>query len=285
MLSLFTTSIELGLLYSFLALSVYLTYRVIDYPDLSVDMSSTTGAGTFVVLTLSGWNPFIAIICGCIVAGLAGFATGFLHKKLGINPILSGVLTLSIFYTINLRIMGRPNLSLLSHNNLIPFLGSLNAHLPKIIFLLIIVFGVKFLIDFFLKTELGLITQAVGKNESVVKSLGNNPKNIKILVLFLASFLFGIGAIFTAQYQGFVDINGGIGNIIVGIASLMLGEAIFKPQKISTYTLSAIIGSICYEFIINIVLRLGLSSSDIKLFTALIVIFAIISRKNIKQNE
>lgn len=277
-MDLFIVSIELGLLYSFLALSVYLSYRVLDYPDLSVDMSSTTGAGTFIVLALSGMNPFIALILGIIASGLAGLLSGILHKKLDLNPILSGVLVLSIFYTVNLRIMGRPNLSLIKHNDLLPFVGSLNNHLAKIIFLGIIVFTIKFLLDMLLKTEFGVLARATGKNEEVVKSLGNNPKNIKIIILFLSSALVGIGAILTAQYQGFVDINGGIGNIIVGIASLMIGEALLKPKRVSEFTLSAIVGTIIYELIINIVLRLGLSSSDIKLFTALIVILAIVAR-------
>lgn len=281
-MDLLIVSIELGLLYSFLALSVYLTYRVLDYPDLTVDMSSTTGAGTFIVLALGGLNPFFAFIFGMIAAGTAGLVSGLLHKKLNLNPILSGVLVLSMFYTVNLRIMGRPNLSLIQHNDLLPFVGSLNNHFSKIIFLLIIVFAVKFLIDFLLKTEFGLLARATGKNEEVVKSLGNNPKNIKILILFLSGAIVAIGSILAAQYQGFVDINGGIGNIIVGIASLMLGEALLKPKKVSEFTLAAIVGTIIYELIINIVLRFGLSSSDIKLFTALIVILAIISRMNKK---
>ncbi len=277
-MDLLITAIELGLIYSFLALSVFLSYRVLDYPDLTVDMSSTTAAGTFVVLGLSGWNPIIAFVIGLIMAGLPGLLSGILHKKLDLNPILSGVLVLSIFYTINLRIMGRPNLSLINHSDIIPFLGGLNNHFSKIIFLLIVVFCVKFLIDLFLKTEFGVLARATGKNEEAVKALGNNPKNIKIIILFISGIIFGIGPIFTAQYQGFIDINGGIGNIIVGIASLMLGEALFKPKKVSEYTLAAIIGAITYELIINIVLSLGLSSSDIKLFTAFIVIIAIVTR-------
>lgn len=277
-MDLFIVSVELGLLYSFLALSVYLTYRVLDYPDLTVDMSSTTGAGTFIVLALSGWNPFLAFLIGMIASGFAGALSGILHKKFDINPILSGVLVLSMFYTVNLRIMGRPNLSLIQHNDLLPFVGSLNNHFSKIIFLIIVVFVVKFLIDFFLKTEFGVLARATGKNEEVVRALGNDPKNVKIVVLFIAGAVFAIGTILTAQYQGFVDINGGIGNIIVGIAALMLGEALLKPEKVKEYTLAAIVGAIVYELIINIVLRLGLSSSDIKLFTALIVIFAIASR-------
>jgi putative ABC transport system permease protein len=179
--------------------------------------------------------------------------------------------------------MGKPNLSLIQHNDLLPFVGSLNNHFSKILFLGIVVFSLKFLLDYLLKTEFGVLARATGKNEEVVKSLGNNPKNIKIITLFVAGITFGIGAILTAQYQGFVDINGGIGNIIVGIASLMLGEALLKPKKVSEFTLAAIVGTIVYELIINIVLRLGLSSSDIKLFTALVVIVAIISRTKNKK--
>lgn len=284
MFDLLVVSIELGLLYSFLALSIYLTYRVLDYPDLTVDMSSTAGAGTFIVLALSGTHPLLSFIAGMIVCGSAGALSGFLHKKLDLNPILSGVLVLSIFYTLNLRIMGRPNLSLIRHSDLLPFVGSLNNHFSKIIFLSLVVLAVKLFIDWLLKTEFGTLARATGKNEAVVTSLGNNPKNVKIIILFIAGAIFAIGTILTAQYQGFVDINGGIGNIIVGIASLMLGEALLRPKTVPMFTLSAITGAIIYELIINIVLRLGLSSSDIKLFTALIVIFAIVSRgKNKKQ--
>lgn len=282
MLELLITSLELGLLYSFIVFSVFISYRILDFPDLSVDIGTTTGAGTFAVLVLTGFPMPIAFLIGLCAGGLSGFTSAFLHTWLRIHPILSGVLTLSIFWTITLRIMGKPNIALLGNEDIFPLMQSPGNHLGKIIFLACIVLAFKYGLDWFLKTEFGLMMRATGKNESTVKSFGTNPDHIKWIGLFLAGATLCITSILSALYIGFVDLSGGIGNIVLGIAGLMLGEALMKPKTISQMTWAVIVGTIVYETIITLVLRIGLSPADVKIMTAIIVVFAIFAAKKKK---
>lgn len=276
MFEILTTSGELGLLYALVVYGVYLSFRVLDFPDLSVDGTFVTGAAAAALAIKSGVAGVPALLFGFVAGCLGGAITGFLHTKLGISKILSGILTLGMLYTINLRIMGAPNISLLNQNNTIPYLQSPINHITAIIFLATIVLVIKFALDWFLTTEFGLFLRATGQNETTVKSLGMNPNKTKFIGIVLANGLVGTSGALVAQYQGFVDINMGIGLIITGLAALFLGESLVNPQSTSRATWAIIIGIVIYTLIFTIALRVGLPPTDLKFMAALIVILAIV---------
>jgi putative ABC transport system permease protein len=276
------TSVELGLLYALMVLGVFLTFRILNFPDLTVDGSFATGAAATAIAIHAGIPGLIAIIVGFLAGFLAGSLTAFLHIRLGLGKILAGILSLSMLYTINLRLMGSPNLSLLNQENIISFLKTSTNPIYTIIFLLIVVLFVKFLLDWFLQTEFGLQFRATGDNESTSQSFAINTNAKKFLGIGLSNGLVGVAGGLVAQYQGFADVNMGIGTIILGLAALMLGEVLILNGKIGTITTSIIIGAILYQLIINFALRLGLAGTDLKFVTALIVVIALVIGNNKK---
>jgi putative ABC transport system permease protein len=272
MLEILTTACELGLLYALAVYGVYLSFRILDFPDLSVDGTFVTGGAAAAVAIKSGLPGLLALIIGFFAGCLGGAITGLLHTKLGISKILSGILTLGMLYTINLRLMDAPNLSLLNQANLIPYLKSPVNHLSTILFLLLLVLSIKFILDWFLATEFGLFLRATGENEATVRSFGMNHNTTKLAGLILANGLVGTSGALVVQYQGFVDVNMGIGLIISGLAALLLGEAVMIPRTIQKATLAVLIGIILYNLIFTIALRIGLPPTDLKFMAALIVI-------------
>lgn len=276
------TSIELGLLYALLVLGVFLTFRILNFPDMTVDGSFVTGAAATTVAILAGVPGGIAILAGFIAGFLAGSLTALLHIKLGIGKILAGILSLAMLYTINLRLMDGPNLSLLNQENIIDLFKTPTNHIYTIIFLLMVVLIAKFFVDWFLKTEFGLRLRATGDNEATAQSFAINTKVTKFFGVGLSNGLVGLAGGLVAQYQGFIDVNMGSGTIILGLAALMLGESISLKSKIGRITTSLIIGAILYQLIISFALRLGLAGTDLKFVTALIVIIAIVFGNNKK---
>jgi putative ABC transport system permease protein len=276
MIELLFTTVELGLLTALIVLGVFLTFRILNYPDLSVDGSFVTGAAAAALAIHAGIPGELALFFGLCAGAAAGMLTGFLHTVLKIEKILSGILALGILYTVNLRIMDGPNLSLLNQDSVMGIMQSPFNHALLIAVLFVITLVAKLLIDWFLTTGFGLHVRATGDNEATARSFGINPNVTKFVGVVLGSALTGFAGALFAQYMGFVDVNMGIGNIILGLAALMLGEAVFSSKKISMMTLAIIVGSILYQFIVNIALRLGLAGTDLKLVTALIVIIAIV---------
>jgi len=276
MSGIFITSIEFGLLFAPVALGIFLTFRVLNFPDLTVEGSFVAGAVVSVIAVRAGIPGLAAILFGLIAGFFAGSLTAFLHIKLGIEKILASVLSLGMLYTINLRLMGTPNLSLFNRENVIwAFKSSIN-HLQAILLLAIIVLAVKFFVDWLLNTEIGLRLRATGSSEAVAKSLAVNIDFMKFLGLALSNGLVGLSGALVAQYQGFADISIGQGVVVVGLASLMLGEAMISSKRIGFVTLGAIAGSILYQFIVNFALRLGLVGTDLKFVAASIVVVAIL---------
>jgi putative tryptophan/tyrosine transport system permease protein len=274
------TSVELGLLYALVVLGVFLTFRVLNFPDLTVDGSLVTGAAATAISIQAGIPGLVAILIGFIAGFLCGSLTALLHTRLGIGKILAGILSLSMLYTINLRLMSGPNLSLLNQENIIPLFKTPMSHVYTIVFLLIVVVIAKVFVDCFLQTEFGLRLRATGDNEMTAQSFAINTKTTKFIGVGLSNGLVGLAGGLIAQYQGFADINMGIGTIILGLAALMLGEAIISSGKISTITFSIIVGSILYQLIINFALRFGLAGTDLKFVTALIVVIALVVGNN-----
>ncbi|UJF33476.1 ABC transporter permease [Paenibacillus hexagrammi] len=266
----FMGAIELGLLYALMALGVYITFRILDFPDLTVDGSFTTGGGVAAVLITHGVSPWLACLAAFAAGLAAGACTGLLHTKGRVNGLLSGILMMIALYSINLRIMGRPNISLLGGDTIF-------TSVSPMLLVLIVVIIAKVLLDAFFKTDLGLALRATGDNARMIRSFGANTDNTTILGVSLSNGLVALSGALIAQQSGFADISMGIGMIVIGLASVIIGEAIFGARSVFFATLAAVLGSIVYRIIVAIAYQVEwLKASDLKLITALIVIIALV---------
>ncbi|GAA2510021.1 MAG: ABC transporter permease [Kocuria sp.] len=271
--------IELGLIYAIMALGVYLTFRVLDFPDLTVDQSFTSGAATAAMVIINGGSPWLATAVGFVAGGLAGLITALLHTKARINGLLAGILTMTALYSVNLRLMdGKANLALLREDTVFTPLREvgLQGTIGGVLLLLVGVLVVKVLLDWFLYTDAGLAMQATGDNPEMIRSFGVNTDRQKILGLCLSNALVGLAGALIAQYQGFADIGMGIGMIVVGLASVILGQGIFGTRTVVVATLAVVLGSVLYRLVITVALQAGLNPSDMKLISAVLVVIALV---------
>lgn len=261
--------LEQASLFALVAMGVYITYKILDFPDLSVDGTYPLGACITATLLVNGVNPILATLGAMIGGGLAGFVTAFLHVKLKISNLMSGILVMIGLYSVNLLIMGKSNTSLLNIETVF------SGKTKKIIIVLIILVLFKLLLDFFMKTKLGFLLSAVGDNEQVVTSLGVNKGNIKILGLMLSNGLVGLAGGLTAQYNGFADVGMGTGIVVKGLACVIIGVSIFSSIRVMKNTTQAIIGTIIYYSAITIALRFNLNPNFLNLLTAIVIIIAL----------
>lgn len=288
-------SFESGIIFALMALGVYLTFRILDFPDLTVDGSFTTGGSVAAVMIVGGYSPIIATVAAMLVGAVFGSLTGILHTKGKINALLSGILSMIALYSINLRIMGKANIGLLGEETLMSQLGSFTkafgeafSQYSTLIVMAVLVVLIKLAVDWFLDTEVGLALRATGDNPRMIRSFSANTDNTIIIGLTLSNGLVALSGALMAQYQGFSDVSMGIGMIVIGLASVIIGEAIFGDRSIKRATIAVIGGAIIYRLVVALALRVGLSPSDMKLMTALIVIFALITPKiisNIKEKQ
>ncbi len=278
LLDIIPIALEQGLAYALVALGIALTFRVLAFPDLTVDGSFPLGGAVCARLIVDGMDPALAV-CAAVGAGfLAGCATGVLSTRFKINSLLAGILIMTILYSINLRIMGRANIPLLTIATLMTPLESLSVsrYIPVIGFFFIVAATCKLFLDLFLHSEYGLAFRATGDNEQMICSLGMNTDSATIMGLGISNALVALAGALIAQDQGFADVGMGIGLIVAGLASIIIGEAVIKPRTVFRLTLATIIGSILYRFIIALGMRMGLAPTDLKLATGLMVIFALI---------
>lgn len=280
-------AVVLGLLYALMALGVYITFRILDFPDLTVDGSFATGGAISAIMITNGYHPLIATIAAFVGGLLAGACTGLLHTKGKINGLLAGILMMIALYSINIRIMGKPNISLVNIDTLLSPIAKPIGTYILILFVAIIV--VKLLLDAFLHTDLGLALRATGDNERMIRSFGANTDRTKILGIGLSNGLVAVSGALIAQESGFADISMGVGMIVIGLASVIIGEAIFGARSVIIATLAVVLGSIVYRIVVALALRVKLfESSDLKLVTALIVIIALVVpyvRRVVKQRR
>lgn len=268
-------AISQGVLWGVMALGVYITFRLLDIADLSVDGSFATGGAVCAVAILHGVDPLIAVLCAFISGLIAGGITGLLHTKCQIPAILAGILTQIGLYSINLRIMSRSNLPLLASPTMFKIfhtathiLSSWSVLIIGVIFVLV----VSILLYWFFGTEMGSAIRATGNNEHMVRALGVNTNTTKLLGLMLSNGLVALSGALVTQSQGYADVKQGIGAIVIGLASIVIGEVIFRGKgNFFVALMSIVVGSIIYRIIVAIVLQLGLSTDDLKLFTAILV--------------
>lgn len=265
MISLITTSIEQGLIFAVLAMGVFITYKILDIADLSVEGTFPLGAFGFAKFIMMGFNPIISTLLAFCFGTLAGLLTATLFIKLKIKPLLAGILTMTILYSVNLRINGKSNIPLFKYDSLLK-MG------PKILVLLLIVIAIKIMLDLFLKTETGYLLITTGDNESLVRSLGANSNKYKLIGLMLANGLVALSGALMAQYQGFADITMGSSIIVVALASIIIGDTIRKKSNGLRLTTRAIFGAIIYKIIGAVAIELGLPPTDLRAINAIIVI-------------
>lgn len=302
------SAMESGIIYAIMALGVYLTFRVLDFPDLTVDGSFVTGAAVAAISIVNGVDPFLATLFAIVAGFIAGCFTGILHTKGKVNPLLSGILMMIALYSINLRILGRPNVALLNEptvfksifswweslgidkalNGLIEVMGM--TQFPKtwaiLILMIIVTAGIKFATDYFLKTEVGLALRATGDNQKMIRSFSANTDSYIIMGLGLSNGLVALAGALIAQLGGFADAGMGIGLIIIGLASVIIGEALFGTKTIFRTTLAVICGAIIYRIVVTLALRVNfLEAGDMKLITAVLVIIALVSPKIIENRK
>ena len=261
-----------GLLWGVMALGVYVTYKLLDIADLTVDSSLCTGGATSAMLILAGMHPLLTLLFSILAGMAAGLVTGFLHTRLKIPAILSGILTQLGLYSINLRIMGKSSVALL-RQPVIVSLGDIPMALIVGLIAAVLVIGCLY---WFFGTELGCAIRATGNNRKMVRAQGVNTDTMKIIGLVLSNGLVGLAGGLLAQYQGSANINMGRGAIVIGLASVIIGEVVFGVRFNLAYQLGSIVGgAILYQIAIAFVLQLGLSTEDMKLFSAITVAVAL----------
>jgi putative ABC transport system permease protein len=278
-------AIEQGLLFAIMALGVYLTFRILNFPDLTVDGSFALGGALAAKLIIDGMHPVWATLLAMLAGAVAGVVTGVLSTKGKINGLLAGILTMIALYSINLRIMGQANLPLLREETLYTYIkdwqvpdlaiGGITILSGNALVFLVLILLVKGLLVWFLHTDFGLDLRATGDNPTMIRSFGANTDTTTIIGLGLSNALVAASGAWVAQYQGFADVSMGIGMIVIGLASVIVGEVLFGHSTILRAAIAVILGSIVYRLVIMFALQAGLEPSDMKLITALIVIVAL----------
>ena len=268
-------SLELGLIYGIVALAVYMSFRILDFPDMTVDGSLPLGASICAALMVHGMDPWTAVLLAFFGGCLAGLVTGILNVRFKILGLLSGILTMTALYSVNLRIMGRPNIALMAENSVF------DAVKPWAL-LMVLVGLIWILLYSFFMTDLGLGIRAIGINPRVSRAYGVSVSRMTLLTLSFSNGLVALAGALLCQMQGFADVNMGLGTIVIGLASVILGEAILPSRSLLWRFFACILGSLLYRIVIALALNagdFGLKSSDLNLVTAAIVALTMIASR------
>jgi len=277
-MSMIVSSIGQGLLWAVLGVALFLTFRILNFPDMTVEGSFPLGASTAVTMITHGINPFAATLAAFFVGTIAGLITGLLYTKGKIPILLAGILVMTASLSINLRIMGSANISLLDQKSI--FSIKILQHLPKYFdsvflgFVIIVIITAGLI--FFLQTELGQAFIATGDNPNMAQSIGIQTDRMTIMGLMLSNGLIALGGAVIAQNNGYADINMGIGIIVIALASIIIGEVVFGELTLNERLIAVIIGSILYRLVLLVVLRLGFSTNDVNLISAIVLAVAMI---------
>jgi putative ABC transport system permease protein len=294
-MSLLIGALTIGFILSLLALGVFISFRIFSFPDITADGSSTLGAAVAAAMIVKGVNPVVATAAGFVAGFAAGAVTGTLATKFKINGLLSGILVMTGLYSVNLHIMGRSNVPLLGEKTLATYaqgigtwvlggrsslnvmgweVSSLDASVLILTFFAIALTGV--LLYAFFQTHLGTAMRATGDNSQMIRALGVNDGNMIVLGLAVSNGLIALSGAFLAQYQGFADVQMGIGMVVWGLASVIIGEALVGTRQLGFIICGAVMGSVLFRLLVAIALRLGLNPNDLKLITAVFVFLALI---------
>ena len=277
MLDLLLPTLSQGLLWALMALGVYLTYRVLDIADLTVEGSFPLGAAVAAALLVKGFDPLTSVFMAGVAGALAGVVTGILHTKLKIPALLAGILTMIALYSVNLRVMGKANISLLRVDTVFTFIRDMGLNNAQAIFLVGLISTIFFgaLMYWFFGTEIGAAIRATGFNQQMIRAQGIDTNGTISVGLLISNALVAISGALIGQSNGFADVGMGTGTIVIGLASVIIGEVLFGTKSFKNCLLSVVLGSVVYRFVIALVLQLGMPPNDLKLFTSVLVAFAL----------
>ena len=282
MLDFLLGNIGQGLIYAPMVLGVYITYSILDFPDLSVDGTFPLGGAVAAVSLLAGWDPIIALLLALLAGAAAGFITGALHVYLKITNLLCGILVMTGLYSVNLKIMGKSNIALLKTGTLFPSNvenGTTLNLLYALLISLLIIFVIKVILDLYMRTYSGKALLAVGASEQLVTTLSINTGKMKIIGLMIANGLTALSGALMTQYQRFADVNMGSGTVVVGLAAVIIGRTVFRRVRFMQGSTSVIYGAIIYKIVVGLVMRLGLDADWMKLATAVIFVLVIVLQR------
>lgn len=272
----FLGALEIGLIYSFVAIGIYLSFRILNFADLTVDGSFPLGAAVCATLITMKVNPVFATLAATLAGAAAGFTTAWVATRLNVLHLLASILTMTALYSVNLRIMGKPNVPLLGETTL--FSGVLEA-VPPVIILTVLTITALLLLYFFLKTQIGLAIRATGSNSRMARAQGINDQRCVWLGISLSNALVAFAGALFAQLNGFADVTLGVGTIIIGLAALIIGEALLPVRTVIQALIACVVGTIIYRLVITQALNIsgfGLKASDLNLVTAIIVTLAMV---------
>jgi len=294
-MSLLIGSTTIGLILALLALGIFISFRIFSFPDITAEGSFTFGAATASSLIVAGINPLIACLCAFLAGMIAGASTGVIHTRFNINPLLAGILVMTALYSVNLHIMGKSNVPLLNVTTVFTWIENLSAAISgpegkvmvigwevasKDLWLLLFCFlGILIfclILWWFFKTNLGTAMRATGDNSQMIRALGVNTKKLIIAGIALSNGFIALAGAMLAQYQGFADVQMGLGMMVWGLASVIIGEAIINDNSVGFVITGAVVGSVLFRLLVAIALRWGLNPNDLKIITALFVFIALI---------
>ena len=274
--------LEQGLIFAIIAMGVYITYKILDFPDLSVDGTYPLGAAITAAMIASGINPLLAMLASITAGAAAGLITGLIHVKLKVRDLLSGIITMTALYSVNLHIAGKANLPIFNTTTIFNN-GIVNAIFPEflepyktLIIIFIVALLAKLLLDWYLKTKSGYLLRAVGDNPAVVTSLANDKGTVKIIGLVISNALVALAGSVICQQQRFFEIQMGTGTIVIGLAAVIIGLTLFKRVPKIKPTTSVAIGSILYKACVALAITYGLSATDMKLVTAVLFLLILV---------
>lgn len=267
-------TLEQSLIFAIMVMGVYISFRILDFPDMTVDGSFPLGASIVASCLVKGMDSVLALLLAIVGGSIAGFITGYINVKYKIANLLAGIIVMTGLYSINIKIMGRSNISLFTVNHLF------TLHINKLLLISIIVILCKLFLDFLFKTKFGFILKALGDNETLVETLGVDKSKLKIYGLVISNGIVALSGGLYAQYQGFSDVGMGTGTIVTGLASIIIGETIIKNRRKFALTTTVIVGTIIYKIIITLALKIGFNASDLKLISAIIVVVILALKNN-----
>ena len=259
-------TIEQSLVFAIMVLGVYISFRILNFPDMTVDGTFPLGAAISAKLLTLRVNPYLTLLVALVAGAAAGAVTGLIHVKLKVKDLLAGILVMTALYSVNLRVMEKSNIPLFEEDNIF------NTEYSMMITIVVLILISKFLLDYLLKTKFGFALKALGDNENLIVSLGLNEEKYKIYGLMIANSFVAFSGAVLAQYQGFADVGMGTGIIVIGLASIIIGDTLFGKRRRLAGTTIVIIGSILYRGVIAVTLSMGMDASDLKLITSVIVI-------------
>jgi len=294
-MSLLIGSTTIGLILALLALGIFISFRIFSFPDITAEGSFTFGAATASALMVAGVNPLVACLAAFVAGMIAGASTGVIHTRFGINPLLAGILVMTALYSINLHVMGKSNLPLLSEVTVFSWIENFSVSVSgagdkmmiigwevttkDVWLLLFCFFGIVIfclILWWFFKTNIGTAMRATGDNAQMIRALGVNTKKLIITGIAISNGFVALSGALLAQYQGFADVQMGLGMMVWGLASVIIGEALINDNSVGFIIAGAVVGSVLFRLLVAIALRWGLNPNDLKIITALFVFIALI---------